>query len=64
MGMRLLDWLMKKYNRQSFIIYLLSAILGISAVLTVLLGSKDMLDQLDKGQGDKIFEFNFGGICE
>ena len=63
MGMRLLDWLMKKYNRQSFIIYLLSAILGISAVLTVLLGSKDMLDQLDKGQGDKIFEFNFAGIC-
>lgn len=48
-GMRLLDWLMKKYNRQSFIIFLLSAILGISAILTVLLGTNDILSQVDKG---------------
>lgn len=62
MGMKLLDWLMKKYNRQSFIIYLLAFILGISALLTVVLGSKDVLDKVDAGKSDEIFSFVW--ICD
>lgn len=46
MGMKLLDIVMKKYNRQSPIVFLLTAILGISALLIPLFGVIEMLNKV------------------
>jgi hypothetical protein len=42
-GMKALDVFMKKYNRQSPIVFLLAAILGISALLIPIFGAIDLI---------------------
>lgn len=45
-GMKLLDWVMKKYGRQSYIIFLLAFILGLSAILIPVFATIDMMAKL------------------
>ena len=45
MGMKLLDVLMKKYNRQSPIVFLLTGILGLSALLIPVFGAIDLIEK-------------------
>ena len=48
-GMKLLDIMMKKWGRQSLIVFLLAGILGISALLIPIFGAMDLLEQFDTG---------------
>jgi hypothetical protein len=45
MGMKLLDIVMKKYNRQSPIVFLLTGILLLSAVLIPIFGAIDLIEK-------------------
>ena len=47
LGMRLLDMFMKKYNRQSPIVFLLTGMLGISALLIPVFGVLDLAKKGD-----------------
>jgi uncharacterized membrane protein YfcA len=60
LGMRLLSYVMKKYNRQSPIVMVLAGILGISALLIPIFGVMDLVDK--SSRGEDIFTFN--SICK
>lgn len=64
LGMKLLDYFMKKWNRQSIIVFLLAGILGISALLIPIFGAMDLLEKFDNGQAAKVFTFDWKGICK
>jgi hypothetical protein len=62
-GMRLVDVIMKKWNRQSFIVFTVSAIFAISTFLIPIFSSIDLLEQRDIGNLHKVFEIDWDGIC-
>jgi uncharacterized membrane protein YfcA len=62
-GMKLLDYMMKKWNRQSVIIFLLAFILGLSAVLIPIFGAMDTVNMLEGGKSEEVFAFDFETIC-
>jgi uncharacterized membrane protein YfcA len=65
-GMKLLDYVMKKYNRQSYIVYLLAFILGLSALLIPIFGSIDMVQKLnspDQEVREQVYTFDFDDVC-
>lgn len=63
LGMRLLDMMMKRWNRQSLIVFLLAGILGISALLIPIFGAMDLLEKFDAGLKDAVFKFDIEGVC-
>lgn len=63
-GMKLLDFIMNKYKRQSFIIFLLSGVLGISAILTAILGTSDVLKEYEREGAEAVFSFHAQEICK
>lgn len=62
-GMRLLDFMMKRWNRQSMIVFLLAGILGISALMIPIFGAIDLLQKFETGDPN-IFKFDTEGICK
>ena len=60
-GMRLLDKVMKKWNRQSPIVFLMAIILGVSAILIPVFGAIDLIEKSSLGQS--IFTFKTDDIC-
>ena len=63
MGMKLLDILMKKWNRQSPIVFLLTVILGLSALLIPIFGAIDLIQKSQSGKSDEIFSFSIDDLC-
>jgi hypothetical protein len=59
--MKLLDKVMKKWNRQSPIVFLLTLILGISALLIPIFGAIELIGK--SRNGDPIFNFKYRDIC-
>ena len=57
--MKLLSWFLKKYNRQSPIVFLLTGMLGVSALLIPVFGLMKAL----KDDDPKKFELNFEKMC-
>lgn len=62
-GMKLLDIMMKKWNRQSPIVFLLTGILGISALLIPVFGAMDLIEKSNNGKQDEIFSFKYNDLC-
>lgn len=60
-GMKSLNWFLKKYKRQSPIVFLLAGILGISALLIPIFGAMELLDKSAKGIA--VFEPKFDKLC-
>ena len=63
LGMKLLDVVMKKYNRQSPIVFLLTGILGLSALLIPIFGAIDLIEKSNQGKEDQIFAFKTSDLC-
>ena len=61
--MKLLAIVMKKYNRQSPIVFLLTLILGISAHLIPIFGAIEMIEKITAGKSDEVFKPNFDDLC-
>lgn len=61
--MKLLAIVMKKYNRQSPIVFLLTLILGISALLIPIFGAIEMIEKITAGKSDDVFKPNFDDLC-
>jgi hypothetical protein len=61
--MKLLAIVMKKYNRQSPIVFLLTLILGISALLIPIFGAIEMIEKITAGKSDEVFKPNFDDLC-
>jgi uncharacterized membrane protein YfcA len=53
-GMYVLGWVMKKYNRQSPIVFLLTLIFIISVLLVPVFGIIDLFKDINNGRGDTI----------
>ena len=60
-GMKLLEKVMKKWNRQSPIVFFLALILGLSALIIPVFGAIDLIEKTNLGQ--KIFAFKTDDIC-
>ena len=60
-GMKLLDKVMKKWNRQSPIVFFLALILGLSALIIPVFGAIDLIEKTNLGQ--TIFAFKTDDIC-
>ena len=63
-GMKLLDKVMKKWNRQSPIVFLLTVILGISALLIPIFGAIELIEKSRNADASKIFEFKGADLCK
>ena len=59
--MKALEKVMKKWNRQSPIVFLLTVILGISALLIPIFGAIKLIEKNNKGE--EIFEFKIKDLC-
>jgi uncharacterized membrane protein YfcA len=63
-GMKLLDWMKKKWNRQSPIVFLLTGMLGLSALLIPVFGAIKIFDRSNiPEEREKIFAFNWEDVC-
>lgn len=60
-GMKLLEKVMKKWNRQSPIVFILALILGLSSLIIPVFGAIDLIEKTNLGQ--KIFAFKTDDIC-
>jgi hypothetical protein len=60
-GMKLLAWVLKKWNRQSPIVALLVLILGISALLIPIFGAIEIINKTQEGAN--VFEFKLEDLC-
>ena len=60
-GMKALDKVMKKWNRQSPIVFLLTMILGISALLIPVFGAIELIQK--SRRGEEIFDFKDQDLC-
>ena len=58
-GMTLVTWLVKRLGRQSFLVFLLGALVVIGGVMLVYLGVVDVVDKYSKGENP----FELGQIC-
>ena len=63
-GMKLLEKVMKKWNRQSPIVFLLTVILGISALLIPIFGAIELIEKSRNADASKIFEFKGADLCK
>lgn len=63
-GMKLLDWMKKKWNRQSPIVFLLTGMLGLSALLIPVFGAIKILERSNiPEERAKIFTFKWADVC-
>lgn len=58
-GIHMVDFFIKKYNRQSIIVFILCLVLGISAILVPIFNGLEVWDQLSDGQDI----WKFTSIC-
>ena len=58
-GIKMVDSLIKKYNRQSIIVFILCLVLGISAILVPFFNGMEVMQQLDEGKDI----WKFTSIC-
>jgi hypothetical protein len=62
--MKLLDWMKKKWNRQSPIVFLLTGMLGLSALLIPVFGAIKIFERSNiPEEREKIFAFNWEDVC-
>jgi hypothetical protein len=61
-GMKMLKIFLKKWNRQSPIVFLLAFILGISALLIPIFGAIDLVKKVAKGDTGMI-SLKFDDLC-
>eukprot|EP00347_Sterkiella_histriomuscorum_P016584 403352629 len=59
-GLALFNVVTKKYNRQSFIVFVLAGVMGASALLVPIFGGLDLMKLIDRGED--IFKMN--SICK
>ena len=58
-GIKMVESLIKKYNRQSIIVFILCSVLGISAILVPFFNGMEVMQQLDEGKDI----WKFTSIC-
>ena len=59
-GITLVDSLIKRYNRQSIIVFILCLVLAISAILVPIFNGLEVMQQIDDGKD--VWKFN--SICD